>query len=262
MTSPWKAYPLPGDDPLFIRIGSLHLWIRSTTDELWLAYRHQESANGAEATSEPSAFPVPEDLQWHRWTFSHKSFEFHLRPIFPDLPVVVKPEYPFRVTPEVRTKIYIRVPLWVQVRLKDTVITEIPSVVLSHTWFGSFTDGELCYWISSAARKKIDPDPTRPFLAICPVHIRNRSDEELLVEKICLRVKWLSLYLLEDQLWANEARVNYRGRESVSEIEVFRRPPPEAPGAKLITPPREESRSFAAKTFASLKELPGLGMLR
>jgi hypothetical protein len=57
---------------------------------------------------------------------SSKMINFPFTPRFPNLPVVVKPEYPFRVTRGVRTPIYVRVPLWVGIYLGKTAIIEIP----------------------------------------------------------------------------------------------------------------------------------------
>jgi hypothetical protein len=258
----WGAHPLPEEEPVCWQLGPLHLWFKSTLDELWVNYKHspiEAAANTDDDSQETVEF---NELDWRRWTLKQSYKEIQLTPRFPNLPVVVKPEYPFRVTKGVRTKIYVRVPLWVSIYLEKTAIVEIPTVVLSKTWFGSFTDGELCYWISSAARKRIEPDLTRAFLAICPIQIINRSEDELLVEKICLRVNQLALYTLKHQLWGNETRVNYRGKNERSEIEFLHKAPPDVPKAKQIAPPRDSAtKSFTAKTFASLMELPGLGFL-
>ncbi|MCB0294758.1 MAG: hypothetical protein KDG51_05860, partial [Calditrichaeota bacterium] len=77
------------------------------------------------------------------------------------------------------------------------------------------------------------------------------------------RVDQLSIFEYDNQLWSNETRIRYRGQNDVSEIDILRKAPPEAVKAKLLTDPRTPvSNSITAKTFASLKELPGLGFLR
>jgi len=99
-------------------------------------------------------------------------------------------------------------------------------------------------------------------LSICPIQIINRSEDELLVEKICLRVEQLTLFTLKNQLWANETKTSYRGQAEDSEIEFSPKPPPDAPSARLVSTPRATTtKSFTAKTFASLKDLPGFGFL-
>lgn len=257
-TELWGTYPLPGEQPRCWDFRVMQMWCKSVAGELWIAY--QRCDGNTEALPEDAQ--PPQDIAWNRWALKSTDQQILLRPAFPNLPVVVKPEAPFRVTPQVRAKIYVRVPLWVQVVMNGAVLAEIPALVLSKTWFGDFVGGELCYWISSAARRQMEPDPRRPFLSICPVRIVNDSKDELLVEKICLRVGKLYLYLSKGQIWASETKVKYHGQEQGSEIEVAAKAPPEAPKAPLAAAPRETTpRGFTAKTFASLLDLPGFGFL-
>ena len=81
------------------------------------------------------------------------------------------------------------------------------------------------------------------------------------VEKICLRVGSLSLFYDDTQLWSDETKIFYKGKSESSQIKVSGVPPSEAPSAKLIASPRKpEKHSVVAKTFASLIDLPGLGI--
>ena len=105
------------------------------------------------------------------------------------------------------------------------------------------------------------PDPDHPYLALCPIQIVNESEEELKVENICFRVSGLSLFLKDGQLWADESILAFSGKEGGSEIRAAGSPPPEAAGAELISSPREPARQgLAARTFASLRDLPDLGL--
>ena len=254
----WKAYPLPDDTPQRFRFGDLLLWVKTAHDEIWLDYRYLPQG---QAIDPSYSEPTDEDYSWQRWTIPGKQKELQLGPIFPDLPILVTPEFPFRMVPGVTTTIYVRVPVWVELLIGDSRVTAIPSVVLSKTWFGHFLEGELCYWISSGARKAINPDPERPYMAICPIQIRNTADIELQVEKICLRVEQLDLYSHENQLYGNETRMIYKGVSTTSEVQVSRGAPKAAPKAKQITPARlPQSRSMTARTFSTLKEIPGFGL--
>ena len=242
-------------------IGPLRLWSKRVAKEIWVAFVH------AEADTDEGVSPslLPEKLDWSRWALASEADEIRFVPLFPDRPVVVKPEAAFRVTKEAQARIYVRVPLWVRVESAgaDSVpLAEIPTAVLSNTWFGTFTSGELCYWISSGARMQITPDYSRPYLAICPIQIINRADEELYVEKLCLRVGRLSLFNQQGQLWADETKVIFKGSNDASRVEVSGTAPVEAGGAVLVSSPREAGTSgFAAKTFTTLKDLSGLGAL-
>lgn len=257
----WGEHPFPPAEPVNWKVGTLRLWSRSTEQEVWLAYQHDNDSE-----EEPSTIDaMPEDLVWSRWALKKPYQSLRLVPVHADRPMLVRPEQPFRVLQKTDARIYMRIPIWLKIevgsrsRLK---LLEVPTIILSDTWFGSTTAGELCYWISTGARRQIEPDLARPFLAICPVQIKNESDDELFFEKICLRVEYLALFTCNGQLWSDETRIRYHGKNEASRIENTGKVPPEAKEATMITPPRKDNKKgLAAKTFATLRELSGIELL-
>jgi hypothetical protein len=258
----WGQHEIPEDSSHTWEIGPLKIWCKNINKELQIAYNHNES-NEAEGTK---LIEPPEDLTWTRWALEEKQNTVELNPVLPDRPVVVRPETSFWLTKNAKARIYVRIPLWIQINLagrKTNALTEIPIVILSNTWFGNFFEGELCYWISSGARRQIEVDPQRTYLVICPIQLINNSDEDLLVEKICLRVMNLSLFDEVGQLWSDEIRISYEGKKEGSQIKASGKSPSEAKSAKLISLPREPIKhSLTAKTFASILELSGFGLSR
>jgi hypothetical protein len=242
----WNEHSFKDDSPLRWRIGDLSLSAKNPGDEIWISQRYCEANDQVEQEAE---------LSWARWALKKKSSALYLVPALPDRSVVVKPESAFRLLPGVQARIFVRVPVWVAVKPagpQKRQLTEIPSAILSLTWFGSPVEGELCYWISSSARREVKIDAERPHLAICPVQLKNKSEEDLLIEKLCLRVKWLSLYESNGQLWSNSTSVSFQGTTEMSDVSVSSGPPLEAPKAELKSVPREAAkRSFAIKTFFS-----------
>lgn len=256
----WTEYEPPLEKPLFWQIGSLRVWCIREGQELRLAW----SRSVSETASMQNPEQAPEDLTWQRWAFRQKNPKIRLAPAFPDRPVVVKPESPLRIAEDATTRIYVRIPIWLQVILVSkppAVLLDIPVVTMSKTWFGTFMDGELCYWLSSGARRQVKPDSDRPFLTVCPIQLIDKSPEDLNVEKICLRVGGLSLFHDGQQLWSDDTRIIYKGLSEVSQVDVGGVAPDESRSAKLMAAPREPlKKSIPAKTFASLKDLPGLGL--
>ena len=254
----WKSYEVQNDELYSWKIGDLKLWCKCATNEIQIAYRHFV-INESENQIEP-----PEDIVWSRWALKNNHPKIQLNPVFPDRSVVVKPESSFRIKINAQARIYVRVPIWLQINLikqKPIHLIDIPTVILSNTWFGTFFEGELCYWISSGVRQQVEPDLTRPYSAVCPIQLINKSEEDLLVEKICLRVHNLSLFFDNVQLWSDEIKILYKGRNDISQIKATGTPPHESPMAVLLTAPRRPvKKSITAKTFASLKDLPGLGI--
>jgi hypothetical protein len=187
-----------------------------------------------------------------------------MRPVFPDRPLVVQPEHPFTLLRGVEARVFARVPVWVRLEAAEasgetTLLMEIPTTSLSETWWGTFTEGELAYWLPTAARRHVTADLFEPHRIMSALQLENRSGDDLVVEKLMLRTEHLSIFGREEELWAEEVKVHYQGVEEGSSILMDDEPPAEARGARLMSPPRVQSRSFQARTFARLKALSGLG---
>lgn len=255
----WNDYEIVEDEILYFDFRTIRIWCVKKGSELLIAHRKEENDNNAGITSRE----VPDDLDWSRWAVEKEEIKIRVLPVFPDRSVVVKPELSFRLTEGARARIFIRVPIWIRIeliaKLPETLL-ELPSAILSNTWFGSFVEGELCYWISSGARRKIEQDPDRPYLAICPIQIIDATNEELMIEKLCLRVQNLSMFYNGRQLWSDHTIIYYKGKTATSQIEVAHVAPKEAPKSKLVSKPRIVlKKGIATRTFSTLRDLPGLG---
>jgi hypothetical protein len=259
LTSPWGKHSISSGETLSLGVGPLVIWARAQAEEIWLAHESGDRHGGGD---EP--IPKPgEDEGWIRWPLPEGSDSISLSPAFPPRPIVVEPELAFRLPPGADARIFVRVPLWARVEVASgtgTPLTEVPSIVLSDTWWGGFTEGELCYWLRTTARRKVGPEAFAPHLAVCPLQLSNRSEEELRVEGIALRVTHLSLFSDGGRLWADETRVRYDGGDEGSDIDMSGKPPAEAPDAVQVATARSPvPRGFRAGTVARLKAISGLG---
>lgn len=259
---PWGTHQLPDDEQILtIRVGPLSLWARARGDEIWLAHAAGDWTRHGEP---PAREPPPESEGWVRWPVGPDAYAVHLSPAVPVRPLVVKPELSFRLTPGATARIYVRVPLWVRVIVPgddSRQLTEVPTVNLSDTWWGEFSDGELAYWLPTSARRTVGSKNFASHQVVCPVELTNRSSDELEVEKIALRVAHLSVYLGERGLWSDVTRVRYRGGDEGSDINVTGQAPEESGGEGVrVALPREPlTRGFRARTFSRLRALSGLG---
>lgn len=251
MNSIWKEYNLTKDNDIQLTLGNVKILCKQRSDELLLSYSYNNSLK-------------EQQNEWLRWTLKYKENTIRVLPALPDRPVVVKPENKFILLKNSEAKIYVRVPLWIRIELGHKSfqkLIEIPTVILSNTWFGNFFEGELCYWISSGAKREFSIDEDKSYSAICPIKLVNKADEDLSVEKIGLRVINLNLYLDRNQIWSEQTKVIFTGSLEESEIELSGKAPQEAIKPQLIMKARQEHKnSFSAKTFSSLKDLPGLGI--
>ncbi len=256
----WGEFDISGHQTYYWKIGEVRLWVKHDGKEILIAHKFENEKMQDSVGKKP-----PSDISWIRWTFPKEVTTIKILPSFPDRPVVVKPESSFNLAKRTGAQIYVRVPLWISVHAskieKETKILETPSVILSNTWFGDFFEGDLCYWISSGARTQIEPDIKKPYMAISPVHLLNQSDDELFVEKLALRVTNSTVYSDGQQLWSDQIRINYKGKDAISEVKFSGKPPKQVAGAALISPPRNiEKKNLLLKTFASMLDLNSLGL--
>lgn len=255
----WGDRPLPGrGETTRLGFGPLTIWLRVVQNELWVSWTR------AGEHVEPQR-DLPAEPAWSRWALQEAQTLLRILPVFPDRPLVVKPEHPFTLVRRASARIYMKVPVWVRIEALDarggnrTLLTEIPTVALSDTWWGDFQDGELAYWLTTKGRREITPDLFRPHVVVSAVQLDNRSDDDLQVEKHALRVENLSIYEKDGRLWAEEVRIEYNGEDEGADIRMDDVPPDEAKGAREISPARFQGRSLKARTFARLKALSGWG---
>lgn len=267
---PWGEHLLPTEGATHVRVGPLDVWIRRAGEEVLLT--HAESGAAERLFPEEAGSPGSEadadvpgaDTVWSRWAVDGEPRALRFEPAFPDRPLVAQPEASFRLVQGAGARIYIRVPLHVRIRLPGddgAVLAEVPTVTLSNTWFGDFTDGELCYWLPTTARRSLSGGLFAPHLAACPVQLVNRSGEVLEVAKLSLRVGYLTVFDDGGRLWSDETRVRYVAEEAGSRLEVGGKPPREAPEARRAGAPRDPFPvGLTAKTFHRLRTLSPFGI--
>lgn len=263
LSPPWGHHHLPEGDERRIRLGPLELRFRKVGEEIWLSRTWIEDPGSEAPDSTARSAEAPDDGEWSRWAVPEGTEGVRLHPVFPDRALVVEPEQPFHLVRGARIRIYVRVPLQVAVDLPEpssVTLVEIPTAILSDTWFGDLNEGELAYALHTSARRKLGPELFSPHLAVCPLRLGNDVVNQLEVKKLCLRVAHLSLFARGTELWSDETRVRYRGEDEESEIRITGKAPPDAPDAVRLMPPRDPlQRGFTARTFARLAEFSGFG---
>jgi hypothetical protein len=239
----WEPFPLPENTLVSRKIGPLTIWFQRKAGECWVA-------------SSREAADTPPD-EWTRWALRRGDHSMRLTPLLPDKSVVVKPEYDIRLLKNAHVRTYTRVPIWVAVDVigeTSARLTEIPTQVLSNTWFGSFTEGELCYWVATQARREMPLDLIQPHHAVCIMDIRNQSETDLNVDKICLRVERLSMFGKDGFLWADDTEITYEGEEGAVQIRNDGNAPLEvADAVKLAEPRQPQKRGLAERAFFFLR---------
>lgn len=257
---PWGVHHVPPEGVLAVEVGPLGLRFTQEAEEIRMALLR--NGGSPEDAGEDAEEDADEDIGWTRWAPADWSGEVALSPEFPDRTLVMAPEDPFWLLDGAEARIYVRVPLHVNVEALGTErsrLASVATVVASDTWWGTVEEGELCYWLSTRARRRITADLYTHHMAICPLHLVNRSGDDLHVDKIAVRVAYLSLFAHEGRaIWADETRVRYTGDIEGSRIEMSGEAPTEATGAELLAHPHVRmARGFRARTFARLRSIHG-----
>jgi hypothetical protein len=257
LSPPWGRFRLKAEEPLDLEIGPQFIRLLFTEGEVRLA--GEPAATGALGS-------------WSRWAVpggeaNRAEVQVHVRPALPDRPLLVQPEVPFSLLPLAEARIFIRVPLTIRLEIDlepqstrpPVLFRSIPSVGLSDTWWGEPDHGELCWWLETTARRRVDASLLTPHLAICPLHMTNQSRADLRVEKLCFRMKHLSLFSDGIGFWADTARVRYQGENEGSRINMTGTAPDEATSPRLVAAPQVTTQGFTARTFARLRAFHPLG---
>jgi hypothetical protein len=207
---------------------------------------------------------APDPDGWVRWAVETNE-RLRLVPATPDRLVVVSPEHAFHLPPRGTARIFMRLPLFLRVRVeaasgRDTVLADLPSMVLSDTWWGTLAEGELGYWVTTRARRALSDDLFVPHYAMSSLVLTNDSAESLPVERLAVRVRHLGLFHDGPRLWTGETLVRYESPSLGSEIRFTGMPPGVAGHARTLGPPRDPlAGGFHARTFQRLKSLSNLG---
>lgn len=248
----WRTYSSDQGSAQTIGCGPLEVLLQWSANEVWIAHRQRPWP----------ASPEEEDgvgeLDWSRWALNDNDKDIEILPALPSTPVLLKPDDPYRIVPGARARIYTRIPLWLQIRTAKgkIVLTEIPTVTMSNTWFGTTVDGERCLSHHSSVRRFLTDDFFLPHLASCTLEVRNASATELKFDKICLRTENLTLYDQDGNIWTDVTTVVYKGNAGEGEVSMSGKPPEEAKGATVISKPRvHKSSNLVVRSFELLREI-------
>lgn len=251
----WGDWSFEYQSVHFFDLGDLCLWIQSREGELWIAHCYKNQLEEYPSEQEP-----PTGISWSRWALKQPVKRVKLTPVFADKPLVITSEYPLRLSTGTRIQIFTRVPIWVQLSIprNNYLLTEIPTVQLSRTWFGNPLEGELCYHLRTKARRSLAQVENRPHVVNCPIIITNKADRDLNFEKFCYRVERLSIYRHDQAFWADETEIINRGGDLNSDVIMTGNMPEGIQRSELISSPRKKvNKSLATRTFKKIfEEMP------
>jgi hypothetical protein len=204
--------------------------------------------------------PLGEEPNLERYIFREADDALVISPALPDRAVVTSPRVPVYLLPGEEARLYIGSPLWVQVAAQTPPrhLCELPILRPSDSWFGpNNLVGELCYATHTRARVRVENLPLYVRYAVTPLHIRNRADTPLRVERVKLPVPYLDLYSGDDgRLWTQEVTMTRQGEGDLARVETAGRAPREArPATTVQTARRQMERGFLTRAFTTFSSI-------
>lgn len=158
----------------------------------------------------------------------------------PHRALVARPQLPLTVPSGTTSRVYLGIPVWLQIEADGVVLHELPSITLSDTWFGTPLDGELCLATRTRLSMALDEMGRRAYRAVCTVDIENGGDEPLVLERLRLPAPSLPIWCDDDgMLWSSPVRLIRQKGEDMAEVQIRDRAPDEASGVRRIGEPRQ-----------------------
>lgn len=247
----WGTFQVEDGQSRFWRIGNVVICVDRVTNE-W----HIASCPVGKITDLPTDdneqsdnFTIPfEKLNFKTFTF-HTQGEIELKPVLANLPLASKLERPLYIPGGEDILLYVSSPVWVRVQTGKAriILDEVPTFVLSDTWFGPNTrEGELCYAGHTHCSPHLKDVPSGPDRIISPMLIKNHAKQPLKLESIIVPLPDLSVYSDADNfLWTEQIYV-YKEEDEGPEVEVAKGPPKALEELTLLTDPRRDIRNASS----------------
>jgi hypothetical protein len=222
----WQPVKIEDEKCYVTRLGSLEVKLVKTGNELKLRESFLTEEEKNEEDWEQVAVPLqpgekPYSSIWKRWVVPLDELILKLVPILPDRPILVQPESQIQLLPGSETTFYVSLPVWLRITTGEgMVITDIPTQILSNTWFGEPHEGELCYAVKSTARTEIGNRIIKPYVAICPIRIENQSPGNFAFQRLSVHTEYLGIYAGIKHLWTNRIEVRIEGEDQRSIIDI------------------------------------------
>jgi hypothetical protein len=253
----WAPREVPDAHRLSCELGPLSLDLYRGGGEWRLSWQHDDARDLDAGSANLAIDPAPLCEAMERYVYAKRDGTIRLRPVLMDRPVVIRPREPVFLPSGQETTLYLSTPLCVSIEVGDAALRlrELPSVLLSDTWFGPSTrEGDLCYSGRTHARHSIDDLPRRAHRALTPVRIQNHATSVLPLEKISLPVPVLSVFGARDgSLWTQGVALLRASDTDLAAMRIDTGPPRYARNATLLSGPRQTAeRGSLVRAFSML----------
>lgn len=240
----WGAFHFADEQRRHWQIGPLHLSITRARREWQLAYWQDKKMQDAPGWSLQANQDPPSDAQFRRYYFDNPGDTLRICPHLADRAVITRPLTPIHLPMGESMRVYLSTPVWLRVSrvAPDMDLLDVPLQRPSDTWFGPSTwSGELCYAARTQARLSLEELPLRAHRAITAAQISNKGNSLLLIERLKLPVRYLSVYSnASGMLWSNDIRIVIENKLAAAGLDIDARIPHHLSDGLELSQPREK----------------------
>ncbi|MGH8492083.1 MAG: hypothetical protein ACRERR_03095 [Moraxellaceae bacterium] len=210
--------------------------------QCWTQRSHEQSEDKQEWQQSEGNALAETQTALTRHVFRQTGEHLQLLPRLADRSVVVRPVSTLFLPANQSTTFYVSTPVWVAGYADDVVapLFDLPVVIPRDTWFGpSPVRGQLCYATQVMGRTTLSQVSPRPFRAVTAVHVNNRSNDSLPIERISIPTPFLPVYAAQSgHLWTPALTVTREAHSQQLRIHIDSGIGTEAGHVQMLTPAR------------------------
>jgi hypothetical protein len=263
-SSIWGVTQLKTNLWYYVCFGNLELWLKKDeSGELLIGTRRNKEIKELKTELYPlqsGGFDASDEtIEWDLYA-GGTSNDLTMLPAMPDRPVVLKPHINRHILSGSKTQLLFFVPVWIQLYSgsddRGNLLCQLPTDILSSTWFGEMQSGELCYALERDLLDKRPAVAVSPYSAVCTLNIQNESQSLLDFQRMAVHLEYLSLYSDGRSLYTNEVFVRFNGVDKISQVKYSSRGPKWSGTITKLKGPREKpGKSLLQKSFYFIKSL-------
>jgi len=152
---------------------------------------------------------------------SGKSNSLIITPALQNKPLVFKGNK-MLIAPHQRLTFFVRIPLVLQIYFSkiqnENLLKEIPSSILSDTWFGEPDNGVAAFALGSEYQLSFSETEVTDVEAICPVTVYNNWEQQLEIQRLIIKADNLTLYRNGSKIVSSVVKLEYKGQDTISSV--------------------------------------------
>ena len=187
----------------------------------------------------------------------------YIQPALPPKPVVFRNNKTVSIRPHQTLRIYIAVPLYVQLYYKvpdsGHLLAEYETERLSDTWFGEPDSGTPAFSVGSRFSLHSEELQISKHEALIPINIQNTSIQLLELQRLIIRVELMNLYLVGQQMVSDLTSIEFKGPDQSGHLQFATDKNIHGTNPALLSKARQASnRNILEHSFHFIKQMAQL----